>query len=176
MLASTLQQLIDQDLTNVSEIAELAGVSNSTVYRWISRRSQPDFDAIRLIIRGLPNIEAQQALLSVMTTGTSWRMRSTKMSLDVNHDGKIDTEDALDAAIRVVRGAGQSLTHVRSACAAGTVQKEQLVNLVGELNDVIQHSTVVQELLIQLVEDRRRRRCAPTNNGPTRYTRKSSMR
>ena len=164
MLASTLQGLIDQQLTSVTEVAELAGVSNSTVYRWIARRSQPDFDAVRRVIRGLPHPDAQQALLSVLTRGTPWRLRSTELSLDVNHDGKIDAEDALDAAIRVVHAAGRSLVHVRSASAAGTVKKQELVDLVGELNEVVTHSTLVQEVLIRMVDQQsRRKRCAPAS-------------
>lgn len=163
MLAGTLQQLIDEEQTSVTEIAELAGVSNSTVYRWIARRSQPDFDAVRRIIRGLPSKQAQQALLTVITSGTHWRLRDGEPSLDVNRDGKVDTEDALDAAIRVVRSAGQSLAHVRSSCSAGTVKKQDLVDLVSELNQVIEHSTVVQEVLIRLVDLREQRKRPQTN-------------
>jgi transposase len=158
MLASTLQQLIDAQHTTVAEVAEIAGVSNSTVYRWIARRSQPDFDAIRRVIRGLPDRTAQQALLSVVTAGTNWRLRNYELALDVNRDGKVDAEDALDAAIRVVRAAGQSLAHVRARCAAGQVRKNELVDLVGELNDVIQHSTIVQEVLVRMVDQREKRR------------------
>ncbi len=158
MLARTLAQLIEEEQTSVSEVAALAGVSNSTVYRWIARRSQPDFDAIRRVIRGLPSRAAQQALLSVITTGTPWRLRRYELALDLNADGKIDAEDALDAAIRVVRAAGQSLAHVRSSCAADKVKKQDLVDLVGELNDVVQHSTIVQEILIRMVEQRDQRR------------------
>lgn len=157
MLAGTLQQLIDEELTSVTEIAELAGVSNSTVYRWIARRSQPDFDAIRRVIRSLPSKRAQQALLTVITSGTNWRLRDYQLSLDVNRDGRVDAEDALDAAIRTVRSAGQSLAHVRSSCSAGEVKKQELVDLVGELNEVIHHSTIVQEVLIRLVDQREKR-------------------
>jgi transposase len=168
MLARTLQQLIEEEHTSVSEVAELAGVSNSTVYRWIARRSQPDFDAIRRVIRGLPSKHAQRCLLSVITTGTNWRLRSYELHLDINRDGKIDAEDALDATIRVVRSAGQSLASVRSSCAAGSVQKQDLVDLVQQLNDVVQHSTIVQEILVRMVDQRKRRRVAAkaTNGKP----------
>jgi len=167
MLARTLQQLIEEDHTSVSEVAELAGVSNSTVYRWIARRSQPDFDAIRRVIRGLPSRHAQQSLLSVITTGTCWRLRNYELHLDINRDGKVDAEDALDATIRVVRSAGQSLANVRSSCAAGSVKKQDLVDLVNELNDVVHHSTIVQEILVRMVETRTKRRIArkPAENG-----------
>ena len=160
MLASTLQQLIDHRLTTIDEIAELAGVSNSTVYRWMGRKSQPDFDAVRRIIRGLPNRRAQEALLAVLTTGTGWRIRAAELTLDINHDGRVDADDALDGAIRVVRDAGRSLVQVRSACATGEVPKEELVNLVALLNHVIEHSTLVQEILIQLVESKKPRKAA----------------
>ncbi len=161
MLASTLQQLIDRRHTTVDEIASLAGVSNSTVYRWIGRKSQPDFDAVRRIIRGLPNRRAQEALLAVVTTGTGWRVRAAELSLDINRDGKVDADDALDAAIRVVHDAGRSLMHVRSTCAAGTVRKDDLVDLIALLNHVVEHSTMVQEILIRMVEQKQRQRARP---------------
>ncbi|MFA7236506.1 MAG: helix-turn-helix domain-containing protein [Phycisphaeraceae bacterium] len=160
MLCDTLDRLIHAERTSVTEVAELAGVSNSTVYRWLSKRSHPDFDAMRRVIRGLKNPEAQEAMLTVLISGTRWQLRRNDMPLDVNRDGRIDTEDALDAAIRVVKSAGQSLVDVRAARATGVVKKDHLVDLVGELNAVVQHSTLVQQVLIRLVEEQGNRKRA----------------
>ena len=161
MLASALQKLIDSEQTTVTEIADLSGVSNSTVYRWIARRSEPSFDAIRRLIRGLPNPRAQETLLSTLTTGTKWRLQAQQMSLDLNRDGVIDGEDALDAAIKVVRGAGRSLTSVRAASVAGKVHQDKVVGLIDELNDLIHYSTIVQEVLIRMVDNRKRHKAKP---------------
>lgn len=161
MLATALAKLIESETTSVTEVAELAGVSNSTVYRWISRRSEPSFDAIRRLIRGLPNPRAQEVLLSTLVTGTPYRLHATELALDVNNDGLIDGEDALDAAIRVVYSAGRSLTAVRAAAVAGKVRQDEVVGLVEQLDDVVRHSTLVQEVLIRLVDKGKRRKAKP---------------
>ena len=161
MLARTLQRLVREDLTNAREIGELAGVSTSTAYRWIAGESEPDFNSIRLLIRHLKKAPAQEALLAVVTTGTDYRCQRTQLDADVNQDGKVDAGDALDAAILTVHSAGESLTNVRETLADGKVDREQVVRLMGILNDVVQHSAVVQEVLLQLMEaSKPRRRCA----------------
>lgn len=161
MLASALSKLIESEATSVTEVAELAGVSNSTVYRWIARRSEPSFDAIRRLIRGLPNPRAQEALLATLLTGTPYRLHATALALDVNQDGQVDGEDALDAAIRAVHSAGRSLTAVRAAAVAGKVRKDEVVGLVDQLNEVVRYSTLVQEVLIRMVDTRKRHKARP---------------
>jgi AcrR family transcriptional regulator len=86
MLATTLQKLVEEGKTTVPELAELAGVSPSTVYRWLGRRSQPDFDSIRLLVRHLPDPMTQQSILALLTTGTSWRLTRHDVDLDINHE------------------------------------------------------------------------------------------
>lgn len=160
MLARTLDKLVQDGLTTPTEIAELAGVSPSTAYRWIAGSSEPDFNSIRLLIRHLKNPLAQEALLSVVATGTGYRYQRATLDADVNHDGKIDADDALDAAIRTVYAAGESLTSVRESLADDRVDREEVVRLMAVLNDVVLHSALVQEVLVRLVEQHKpRRKC-----------------
>ena len=51
MLARTLQRLIARNLTSAREIGELTGKAPSTVYRWISGASEPDFNSVRLLLK-----------------------------------------------------------------------------------------------------------------------------
>lgn len=160
MLARTLQRLVHDDLTNAREIGELAGVSTSTAYRWIAGDSEPDFNSVRLLIRHLKNAQAQEALLSVITSGTDYRVRRDHLDPDVNRDGKVDADDALDAAIHTVHSAGESLTKVRESLADGKIDRREVVKLMSTLNDVVRHSALVQEVLVRLLEQNKpRRRC-----------------
>jgi AcrR family transcriptional regulator len=169
MLATTLQKLVEEGKTTVPELAELAGVSPSTVYRWLGRRSQPDFDSIRLLVRHLPDPMTQQSILALLTTGTSWRLTRHDVDLDINHDGRIDAEDALDAAIQTVYDAGEALTNVRQASSDGTISREEAFTLVRVLDEVIGHSVLVQNIMTSLVRDGRRRklRLSPSPNAAT---------
>ncbi len=156
MLATALQRLIDRNLTTVKELSEFAGVSNSTIYRWINRESQPDFDSIRLLMRHLDAPEAQEILLSIFAAGTAWQLVKVDEDLDVNRDGQVDANDALDACIRAVQHAADSLTHIRQTTRPGQrLSPEQVVDSLAMLNDAASHCHISQRILVKLSENRR---------------------
>jgi transcriptional regulator with XRE-family HTH domain len=158
MLAKTLSRMIDTGMTSAKEIGELTGVAPSTVYRWVRGESQPDFDAIRLLVRHLKNPQAVEALLSAFIAGTAWRYYNLEGELDVNKDGTIDASDALDASIEAVRSAARSLAQVRDACRDGLLPRETVIELVALLNDVIRHCSVTQQVLVHMSETRPKRK------------------
>ncbi|MEO1236507.1 MAG: helix-turn-helix transcriptional regulator [Planctomycetota bacterium] len=157
MLGTTLQRVIDQKLTSARELGELAGVSTSTVYRWIAGQSQPDFDSIRLLVRHLPDNRAQEEILQAFTSGTDWHCTRLDLELDVNDDGKIDADDALDATIECVRGASESLAAIRARSHAPMTSDETL-ETVSLLNHVIKHCAITQRVLVDMAEQRRKRK------------------
>lgn len=157
MLQKTLQRLIDQKLTNAREIGELAGVSTSTVYRWIAGQSQPDFDSIRLLVRHLPEKRAQEEIIQAFTNGTEWHFSRMDLELDVNDDGQIDAEDALDATIECVKGAGESLVCIRNS-SHSPLNAEETLAVVSTLNHVMRNCAITQRVLVELAEQRRKRK------------------
>ncbi len=158
MLEAALQRIINRKLTTAREIGEMAGVSTSTVYRWISGQSQPDFNSIRLLVRHLPDRRAQEAILSAFVAGTAWQLRHLELELDVNEDGTIDADDALDAAIDAVKAAAKTLQQVRSASRQRGLSAEQTIEVLALLNQVARHCTVTERVLVQLAERQRRKK------------------
>jgi len=158
MLKKTLNRMILKKQTTAREIAEMAGVSTSTVYRWIAGQSQPDFDSIRLLIRHLPNKKAQESLLSVFTMGTTWQFASPDLELDVNADGKIDAADALDASIAAVHSASSNLKKLRAAFRDGMANSDQVLELVHLLQTTAGHCMITQQVLVHLAEKNKRRK------------------
>ena len=160
MLAKTLQRLIDDKLTTAGEIAELAGVSSSTVYRWIGGKSQPDFDSIRLLVRHMPDPKAQRAILSAFSAGTSWRFQYLDTDLDVNRDGRVDVNDALDASIRAVDAASELLVKVRKASKDDRLTQDQIGPVIKVLNEVVQQCSITQQIMVRVweMDDKRRKR------------------
>ncbi len=156
MIAEALRQMIERKLTTASEISELTGVATSTVYRWIHGSSEPDFGAMRLLLRHLPSIEAQQAILNVFTAGTPWQFFRTDAEMDLNRDGRVDHEDAMTASIESVRAASESLSRLRGSCervpGLGKPEVTELVEIVGE---VIRQCTLVQRIITDMVERRK---------------------
>lgn len=158
MLTKTLNRMIQKKQTTAREIAEMAGVSTSTVYRWIAGQSQPDFNSIRLLIRHLPNKKAQESLLSVFTMGTTWQFASPDLELDVNADGKIDAADALDASILAVHSAAKNLKMLRAAFRDGMANSDQILELVHLLQNTAGHCMITQQVLVHLAEKNKRRK------------------
>lgn len=137
-------------------MAELAGVSTSTIYRWIGGQSQPDFDAIRLLFRHLPNRQAQQALATAFAGDTGWQFKAAEddTELDVNQNGRLDPYDALDASIDAVRAAAESLHEVRNACRDGVIRKAEAIHLIQLFSQTIHQCTLTQRILLRLSERR----------------------
>ncbi|MEX2672112.1 MAG: helix-turn-helix transcriptional regulator [Phycisphaeraceae bacterium] len=152
MISAALRNLIDQQLTSVGEIGELAGVAPSTVYRWVNGQTQPPYDSIRLLIRHLPNARAQRVLLLHTIRGTAWQVRGPHASLDVNADGKIDAEDALDTMIRIVSAASQSLEQTRESLRQTPLSQNELMEAVETLEDVAIESCLAQQILAKIHE------------------------
>ena len=158
MLARTLRKLIEDGTTTAREIGELAGVSTSTVYRWTNGDSRPDFDSVRLLVRLLPSPEGQEAILGAFINGTPWQVQHSQTNLDVNQDGQVDVEDALDAAIDIVRAAAHSLTRIRSAHQDSKFTAEDVIEVADLLNRVSRQCNITQQVLVYLAEERRKRK------------------
>lgn len=158
MLAKTLQRIIDKKFTSAKEISELAGVSQSTVYRWIAGQSQPDFDSVRLLVRLLPDLRAQKALLTAFTAGTDWHATHMNLELDVNCDGKVDADDALDASCGALKTASDTLLSIREASKGKILTGDETLELVSHLNQTIRHCSITQRILVDMTEQRKRRK------------------
>lgn len=157
MLAKTLQRLLEENHTTAREIGELAGVSTSTVYRWIAAQSQPDFDSIRLLVRHLPNKVAQEEIIAAFTAGTDWSFTHTELDLDMNQDGLIDADDALDATIEAAKASCDALSQFRAANRKG-LDADDTLELMALLASVTRHSTITQRVLVDMAEARRKRK------------------
>ncbi|XAM00944.1 helix-turn-helix transcriptional regulator [Phycisphaeraceae bacterium D3-23] len=158
MLAKTLQRIIDKKFTTAKEVSELAGVSQSTVYRWIAGQSQPDFDSIRLLVRLLPDMRAQKALLTAFTAGTDWHATHMNLELDVNDDGKVDAEDALDASCEALKTASHTLLAIRQASKGKILSGDETIELISHLNQTVRNCTITQRILVDMAEQRKRRK------------------
>lgn len=158
MLAKTLKRIIEKEFTSAKEISELTGVSQSTVYRWIAGQSQPDFDSIRLLVRLLPDSRAQKAILTAFTAGSDWHVTHMNLELDVNHDGKVDADDALDASCHALKTASETLLSIREASKGKVLNSDESLELISLLNHTVRHCTITQRILVDMSEQRKRRK------------------
>ncbi|MGB1124472.1 MAG: helix-turn-helix domain-containing protein [Phycisphaeraceae bacterium] len=158
MLAKTFKRIIDKQFTSAKEISELTGVSQSTVYRWIAGQSQPDFDSVRLLVRLLPDARAQKALLTAFTAGTDWHVTHMNLELDVNMDGRVDAEDALDASCNALKTSSDTLVSIREASNGKILSSDETLELISLLNHTVRHCTITQRILVDMAEQRKKRK------------------
>ncbi len=158
MLSTTLQQLIDDGMTTAREIGDLAGVAPSTVYRWVSGRSEPTCTQVRILIRHLPHRAAQTMLLTALTSATAWRFYHVETDLDHNHDGRVTSDDALDATIDMMRCATEAMSGIREATRGKIISPNEASKLIQILAKAIQRCTLTQNVLTHLAEKNTARR------------------
>ena len=157
MLSKTLQQLIENETTTAKEIGELTGVATSTVYRWVSGESEPDFNSIRILLRHLKSQEAQRAILTVFTANTGFHFSQIEVELDLNNDGVVDHRDAMTAAIEAVHGAGVSVSRLRAILVDRKITQEESVEMHEHVNRVEHYCVNLRHILTHLSEDKRHR-------------------
>lgn len=158
MLAKTLKRIIDNNFSSAKEISELTGVSQSTVYRWIAGQSQPDFDSVRLLVRLLPDARAQKAILTAFTAGSDWHITHMNLELDVNMDGKVDADDALDASCHALKTSSETLVSIREASKGKALNSDETLELISLLNHTVRHCTITQRILVDMAEQRKKRK------------------
>lgn len=158
MLAKTLKRIIDNNFSSAKEISELTGVSQSTVYRWIAGQSQPDFDSVRLLVRLLPDARAQKAILTAFTAGSDWHVTHMNLELDVNMDGKVDADDALDASCHALKTSSDTLVSIREASKGKVLNSDETLELISLLNHTVRHCTITQRILVDMTEQRKKRK------------------
>lgn len=156
MFDKTLQRIIDEKWTTAREIGELAGVSTSTVYRWLSGETQPDFNSVRLLLRHMTHPRAQEALLGCFTSGTTWQFIRNELDLDVNRDGRIDADDAMDASCEAVKAAADHLHQIRGTCRGRMPTSDETLEMISLLNQAVRHCTIAQRVLVDMAEKRKK--------------------
>lgn len=157
MLDKALRHIVNRKYTSAREIGELVGVSTSTVYRWMSGESQPDFGAIRLLLRQIGHPKVQEAILSVFASGTQWHFVHSQLDLDCNQDGRVDADDALDASCSAVRSAAESLHRIRSVCRDKALTADETLQMIVLLDQASRQCTIAQRILVDLADRRRKK-------------------
>lgn len=169
MLRAILKALVDRRLTTVRELSAVVNVAPSTVYRWLNGQSEPPFSAVHRLARDLPHPDARAMLLNLLAAGapSSHGLEPLDPSADPNVDPnadqgrRVDVDDALDAAIKSVRAAGESLLVVREACKDGRITHDEAAHVLLSLERLRRQCQIASEVVTQLAEPARRQALNP---------------
>ncbi len=150
MIADALQTIINRRLTTVREIEEVTGRASSTVYRWLSRESEPGWSDVRSLLTGLHHPQARQSLLDDMVSelpvSVTW--------FDAQPDGEHPTptpveaqDEAVQAMIACVREVGAALQEVHKV--ARSAGNGSATHAVSQLDTALRRMLAVRQFLAQ---------------------------
>ena len=163
MLAATLQRLTQSGLLDVRHAAESSGLDSSAIYKWIAGQRDPSFTNLKHVFMALGR-DAQLAILGVMSAGTGWIHTCPPGQLDLNGDGDIDTDDALDAIIGSLDHMSDSLKKLRKLEHKTKPTDTATAELCANCDDVITRvaaAKAIVQFLNQRDDGRRAARMTP---------------
>ncbi len=114
MLNALLERLRRDDILNVKRMAEVTGLDETTIMRWCTGQTDPQFRNVQLMFQH-GGFDVQAAFLNLMFGGTGWvpiYVEDTPEELDVNGDGRIDLADSLAAQLNALHNLSDLLQQI----------------------------------------------------------------
>jgi hypothetical protein len=161
MIQETLRDLIDRGQTTVAELAEHGGYGRSSVYAWLAGDARIPVDAVAGWIRHHPAIEVRQFVLNAIAGPRAvLKPDRSRSDLDVNHDGRIDGDDAKHSAMIVMRRAVDQMDHLMKSLGDGRLSTVEVQRLWSLQHEIVQQAGLIVEIATEIQSDRR-----PARNG-----------
>lgn len=161
MLAATLAHLIEEKLTTPKQLAQVAGVAPSTVYRWLEREGEPDFSHLAALLSGLPEMKAREDILLALTGRSGFSVVPLTGALDVNHDGQVNHHDALESVCLAIEHTTDSLQAINQATRDRSLSKEELVRVQSLLQQAMHRCATTQAVLSDMNKGRKEAKRPP---------------
>ncbi len=125
-----LRNILDEELNmSLNEFCQISGISQSTVYKILEERREPNLRTVRQIVRALKQIygKGNEKFLAVIASSTF--MEGLPKSLDTTSNGTVGireysvstVEDAIIAAVRAERDGALGI--ICAPIVAHTVEK-----------------------------------------------------
>ncbi|MBI1336298.1 MAG: hypothetical protein GC164_04980 [Phycisphaera sp.] len=150
MLAKLLKSLINKGLVTVTEIAQVTGRAQSTVYRWVNDESKPEFEDIRLLVRRLSHTDARKSLLRFFTSDlpviVTWMTDEKQLDPESLPDVGTGTREALDLSLLALDSLSQVLIDQRRALQEGRLDWVECDETCQHLDNAIEYLSVSKQL------------------------------
>lgn len=130
MSADILQRLVEAGETTHDELRRLLAVGRSTVYEYLGHR---DLRWAQLVVlfQHAKSDSVREALLSELLACTTYIAHRVNPKLDINGDGVVDIDDAVQALTDLMMTASASLQRIHRDRAHG-----EAVRLLDEVIDL----------------------------------------
>ena len=158
MFAAALSRLIEEKLTTPKQLAQVAGVAPSTVYRWLEREGQPDFGQLAALLANLPELRAREGIILALLGDSGFSVVPQAGALDVNGDGVVDHHDALESMCLAIEHTTDSLQKINQAIHDRYLPKEELTQVQALLQAAMRQCATTQAVLGDIGQRRKEAR------------------
>lgn len=155
MLAPALRRLIEEKHTHAKELAQVAGVAQSTVYRWLDGESEPDFSHLSRLLSGLHDVLAREGLLLALLEGSGFGAHRESLELDVNRDGVVDHHDAIAAVCGAIGHTTDSLQAIHETSRGRRLSEQELADARALLQAAIVQCATTRAVLSEMHKGRK---------------------
>lgn len=124
------REILENELhLSLNEFCKVAGVSQSTMYKILEERREPNLRTVRLIIKAIDKINRKDEELFIAVIASSRFMEGLPHSMDTVSSGQVilreytvtTVEEAITAAVRAERDG--SLAVICAPIVANTIEK-----------------------------------------------------
>ena len=115
LVGTLLRRVIERRLTTGDQIAEICGVSPSTVYRWTRGQSEPDFEQVTRLVRRVTVPAIRKELVSLFVTGLPLELRWDDATAGPGERSVPNDADAMDLCLLTLSCLTQVMLNQRRA-------------------------------------------------------------
>lgn len=166
MIATTLQECLEEGLISHPELQDLLNLDRSSVYRYISGQTPLRYDQIRVLVKHIKSPHARSRILTDLLSGTPFVATYIESDLDINGDGDINTRDAIASTAKICEEAASMLNGMLGAMDSPSYMTEENRDIVnGRCDQLIQYMMSVKLIAEHECQRRLRRQCKPLTIG-----------
>lgn len=155
-LDELLMELVERGVITRKQLGLAAMRSRDWAERLVRGETLPGWDELRLLIQNLPQ-DAVTEIFLLLLCNTRWNpptLNDEAAELDVNNDGKINLDDALDSAINGSHAAQEALEKVRQAQANGDFSSLTVTDIAATIGRSWRANDAVVRILRRMLGPR----------------------
>ncbi len=165
MIDTVLSQLVAQRVTSVKEICDITGRGDSTVYRWLSGQSEPEFSEMVALMRSVSSPEVRRALVDTFTKELPVRVEWLNDDATLHRDADTKARhDAMDLAVLAMASLVRVLVQQRPTLHGGQLDqtgREETIELIDAAMTHLGNCKVVMQGQLPAYSGRRKAKPLP---------------
>ena len=160
MISECLRQLLERKLITVKEIEEATGRGNSTVYRWLEKKSQPDINDYCNMIQRIERRAVRAALIDAIITDLPVLVHWIENDGDhlITPGSASFVEESRSQLVRAMQTLLSMLSTLECVNANERLSSSECSDMGEELNRLMHQMSIMKQALARHAGRRRKAR------------------